>query len=153
MYLAIVVLLMAVLPLGSVLIEHAVNGMGMLELVGKWFVFWPVGVRLLLAGMRQIFTPAFTAKTIFKIEDPSVFHIVQELGFGNTAIGLLGILTLFAPDWIIPAAITGAIFYGLAGIGHILSKERNGMKTIAMVSDLAISALLAIFLLLSLSSA
>jgi hypothetical protein len=34
-----------------------------MELVGKWFVFWAaVGVRLGLAGLRQILQPSFTAE-------------------------------------------------------------------------------------------
>jgi hypothetical protein len=33
-------------------------------LLGRWFVFWAVGVRLLTAGIRQIAQPRFTAETI-----------------------------------------------------------------------------------------
>ena len=55
------------LPLLSILIEWlCINGSGdPVALIGKWFVFWAVGVRLLLASSRQVAQPAFTAQTIF----------------------------------------------------------------------------------------
>ncbi len=57
MYIAIVALLTVVLPLGSALVEHALPGAApFLALVGKWFVFWAAGVRLVLAGVRQAFS-------------------------------------------------------------------------------------------------
>jgi hypothetical protein len=61
-YLAIVVLLMLVLPLASLLIETREPG---LVLVGKWWNFWAIGVRLFTAGLRQVAKPAFTAEVIF----------------------------------------------------------------------------------------
>jgi hypothetical protein len=40
-----------------------------MALIGKWFLFWAAGVRLMLAAFRQLFQPEFTARQIFKIED------------------------------------------------------------------------------------
>ena len=49
MYLVIVTLLMLVLPVGSIAAEYFSGGAApLMLLVGKWFVFWSVGVRLLL---------------------------------------------------------------------------------------------------------
>ena len=61
MYLAIVILLMVVLPVGSILTEWASAPIAtpLMLLVGKWFVFWSAGVRLLLAGIKQFFQPQF----------------------------------------------------------------------------------------------
>ena len=69
MYLAVIVLLMFVLPIGSVVVEAGRSAAApeLIFLIGKWFVFWAVGIRLLLAGIRQIAKPAFTAEAIFKI--------------------------------------------------------------------------------------
>src|SRR6478609_6215113 len=99
MYWLMIVGLMGVLPIGSVLLEWLfldggggpAGPAGLVALIGKWFVFWAIGVRLFLAGLRQIADPAFTAKTIFRIEDPKALIVVQELGFANMALGLLGI--------------------------------------------------------------
>jgi hypothetical protein len=148
MYLAVIVLLMGVLPIASIFVEFVLphSNADLLFLIGKWFVFWSVGVRLLLAGLRQIANPEFTAETIFDVKEKAALTIVQELGFGNLAIGLLGVLTLFNRQWIAPAAIVGGLFYGLAGIKHLTKGDRNATENIAMISDLFIAVVLAIYL-------
>jgi hypothetical protein len=148
MYLAMIVLLMGVFPALSVLIELSIlhSSAGPLLLIGKWFVFWGVGVRLMLAGLRQIANPTFTANAIFGIKEKAALTIVQELGFGNLSIGLLGALALARTEWIVPAAITGGLFYGLAGVKHLIKGKRNRTENIAMVSDLWIFVVLAFYL-------
>jgi len=143
MYLAILLLVMLIAPLASVLAEVLVSGGPVAALVLKWFVFWGVGVRLALAGGKQVAQPAFTAQTIFEIADPKAQVIVQELGFANLAFGLLGLLSLVFPAFLEPAAVGGGLFYLLAGITHALRRGKNRTETIAMVSDLAIVAVLA----------
>jgi len=147
MYLAAIILLMLVLPLLSVAAETPMlpDATAMMPLIGKWFTFWAVGVRLFLAGLNQVFRPQFTAEEIFGIGDPGAQGLVREIGFGNLAIGTLGILSLFYPDFLVPAAIVGGLFYGLAGAGHIVRKDKNVKEQIALVSDLAIFLLLAAF--------
>lgn len=99
MYLAVVVLLMGVFPVAFIVAEAAFQhgGVDLTLLIGKWFVFWSGGVRLILAGLHQVMNPAFIAQTIFRIRDQSAFAIVRELGFGNLSIGLLGACALFSP--------------------------------------------------------
>lgn len=118
-------------------------------LVAKWFVFWMVGVRLLLAGLRQIIQPRYTAEQILGIKDPDATLIVRELGFANTAIGCIGVACLFFRDWEFPIALIGTIFYALAGINHLTDKHRNRLQSFAMATDLFAAAVL----LLCLSSA
>lgn len=147
MYLAVVVLLMGVFPIISILIESAFRGdAGLVFLIGKWFVFWAVGMRLLLAGVRQMANPAFTADTIFGIKDKAAQIIVRELGFANFAIGVLGGLSLLNHEWVVPTAIAGGLFYGLAGALHLRKGERNTNENIAMISDLFIFVVLALYL-------
>lgn len=145
MYLMIIVSLMGVLPVISILAEvvDLHTSFDPLFLVGKWFVFWSVGIRLILAGLRQVANPAFTAETIFGVKDKAALPIVRELGFGNLSIGLLGVCALANHGWIAPAAVTGGLFYGLAGIEHLLKRDRNATETIAMISDLWIFFVLA----------
>jgi hypothetical protein len=151
MYLAIILLLMGVLPIASILVEFALlhSSADLLFLIGKWFVFWSVGIRLLLAGLRQIANPEFTAGTIFGVKEKAALTIVQELGFANLSIGLLGALTLLNPQWIAPAAMVGGLFYALAGIKHLTKGDRNATENIAMVSDLFIAIVLVAYLGLS----
>ena len=148
MYLAVVVLLMGVFPVASILIEHFAfhSAAGLVFLIGKWFVFWAVGMRLLLAGVRQMANPAFTADTIFGIKDKAAEVIVRELGFGNFAIGVLGGISLLNRDWVVPTAIAGGLFYGLAGALHTRNADRNTNENIAMISDLFIFVVLALYL-------
>jgi hypothetical protein len=144
MYVAVVIGLMLIFPIASIVLDFFMHGHGALDvaIVGKWFVFWAVGVRLLLAGLRQIVQPRYTAETILGVKSPDAMLIVRELGFANTAIGSAGIGTLIFASWTLPLALIGAIFYGLAGINHMTHKPRNKLQNTAMISDLFAAAIL-----------
>ncbi|MGA2041204.1 MAG: DUF6790 family protein [Bryobacteraceae bacterium] len=137
MYIVSVVLLLAILPAASVILEAVLtpHGASIAGLVGKWYAFWACGVRLLLAGIRQVGQPRFTAVEIFDLDNVKAFPIVREIGFGNLAMGTLGVCTIFRPAWLVPAAIVGGLYYGFAGLGHLLRTERNLKETVVMVSD------------------
>jgi hypothetical protein len=147
MYLVSVVLLLLVLPVASIATEalRAQGTADVMLLVGKWFVFWAVGVRLIIAGVRQVVQPQFTAESIFAIKDRAALAIVREIGFGNLAMGVLGLASLARPGWLVPAAIVGGLYYGLAGFGHFAHGERNFKEQVALISDLLIFVLLAVF--------
>ena len=150
MYLFIVIALMLALPLISIvaqilLTDHgAPQGAQYLVVVAKWYVFWAVGVRLSLAGLRQIIQPRYTAETILGFKGTEALFFVRELGFANVAMGSVAIASLFAPSWVTPAAMLGAIYYGLAGIIHCFHKGRNKLENVALVSDLFAALVLAI---------
>jgi hypothetical protein len=141
--LASVILLLAVFPAISVGIELAMGHGSLAVLALRWFVFWACGLRLFIAGVRQVFQPGFTANQIFEIEGSAANPIVQELGFANLCIGLLGIVSLPIPAWQMPAGLTGGLYYGLAGLIHIHSRRKSRNEWIALCSDLAIFLLLA----------
>jgi Family of unknown function (DUF6790) len=149
MSLAVVVLLLGVLPVLSIAAEMLTAPGDLIFLIGKWFVFWGIGVRMVLAGMRQTFNPEFTAGDIFQSEDDGAVKIVAELGISNLSIGVLGALAVFQPDWVPAAALCGGLFYGLAGAKHVVNRGRNRKQDVAMISDLAIFAVLAIYLAVS----
>lgn len=153
MYFAVVILLLLVLPVTSVGIERtlAPSTFTTMFLVGKWFVFWAGGVRLFIAGIRQVVEPRFTAEEIFGIHDRASFPIVREVGFANLSIGLLGICSLFHVGWVVPAAIAGGLYYGLAGLGHISQTDKNAKEYTAMISDGFVFLVLSIFLINSLT--
>jgi hypothetical protein len=149
MYFVIVILLLLVLPAASVMIEAVVSGhaVTVISLIGKWFVFWGVGVRLFSAGVRQVIQPQFTAEEIFGIQDRGSFAIVREVGFANLSMGLLGMGSLLRPNWVVPAAIVGGLYYGFAGLGHAFKRNRNAKENVAMISDMFIFLVLAAFVL------
>jgi hypothetical protein len=138
MYFVVVLLLMFLAPLGSIYVEHwhFHSAASLIALAGKWFVFWSVGMRLLLAGLRQYFQPSFTAQQIFHIEGDGVLAVVRELGIANFCAGTIGVLSLLYPSFAVPAAIYAAIFYGIAGFRHIAEKNKSANENIAMLSDL-----------------
>lgn len=152
MFILMIVLLMFVFPIFSILTELFIfhSTLGILFLIGKWFVFWAVGVRLFTAGLRQALNPKFTAEKILGIPGSEALIVVQELGFANLSMGLLGLSTILNGNWILPAAIVGGLFIGLAGIRHVFSKERNLLENGAMISNLAILAILLIYIILTL---
>jgi hypothetical protein len=151
MYFLSVALLLLICPAAAVLIEHFLGAGPLMPLVGKWFTFFAVGVRLFLAGVRQTFQPAFTAEKIFGVTSPESHPIVREVGFGNLSMGAAGLVSLFLPGWLPVAAFTGGLYYGLAGIGHILNKAAHTTKeAIALWSDVWIFLVLAAFVISSL---
>ncbi len=135
------------LPALSVLSEWLIskNSPDSLALIGKWFIFWAVGIRLLLAGLRQVFNPAFTAKDIFHIDHERSHAIVRELGFANICFGLIGVISLFLPAWRLVSAFGSGLYYGIAGVNHFVRKSPSANETVAMVSDIFIFLALAIY--------
>jgi hypothetical protein len=149
MYLIAIILLMLVLPAISVAAEAFLHpgAAPLMDLIGKWFVFWAVGVRLFAAGISQNLRPQFTAEGILGVKEPGAQAIVRELGFANLSLGTIGLLSLPYPGFLLPAAGGGGLFYGLAGLGHIVRQNRNLKEQTALISDLAIFLLLAAFVL------
>ncbi len=148
MYFVMVSLLLVVLPAGSVAVEllrHSTDHLSILSMAGRSWTFWAVGIRLFIAGGRQVIQPRFTAAEIFGSHEPAALPIVREVGFANLAIGTLGFLSQFRPDWLLPAAIAGGLYYGLAGAGHLPHKNKNAKQLTAMISDLGVCLILAVF--------
>jgi hypothetical protein len=150
MYVPMVIALMLVLPLISIvaqisLADHgALSAASNLVIVAKWYVFWAVGIRLSLAGLRQIFQPRYTAETILGIKGAEALFFVRELGFANVSMGSIAALSLLRPTWVPAAALVGALYYGLAGVSHCFNQDRNKLENVALVSDLFAAAVLAI---------
>ena len=153
MYFVLVVLLLLIFPVASVTTEAALSQhtVDIVFLTGRWFVFWAVGVRLFIAGARQVIQPQFTAEEIFGIHDRGSFGIVREVGFANLSMGLLGICSVFRIGWIVPASLVGGLYYGFAGVGHIFQKGKNAKEYMAMISDGFVFLVLAVFVLYSLA--
>ena len=94
-YIISVSVLTFVIPVIGYITENLAKGTGLtFEPFGKWFIFSAVGLRLFLAGIKQVKDPGFTAKQIFHIESPESYPILRELGFANICFGLVGIVSL-----------------------------------------------------------
>jgi len=139
-YLIVVASTMLLLPAASIVVDA--GSAPLLWLVGKWFVFWAVGARLILAGLRQYLQPAFTSRDIMGIESAEVFVLVRELGGANVASGVLGLASIAAPSFVLPTAISAGIFYAVAGAEHARADHRGKNELVAMVSDFWATAIL-----------
>lgn len=150
MYKVMVIGLMVVLPIVSTVVELVVTGdsANALAIVGKWFLFWGVGVRLTIAGISQTVKPSFTAENILGEKASSgANQIVQELGFANLGFGIVGLIAPWIAGWAVPAAIPAAIFLGLAGARHIAKPNKNGKEWLATLTDLLVSIVLLVFVI------
>ena len=116
-----------------------------MEVVGTWFVFWAVGVRLLTAGVRQVVKPGLTSEGILGIPGREAWLLVRELGFANIAIGTIGILSLWNAGWRPAAALAGGLFLVAAGVLHAVKSHRDTEENVAMVSDLVIGLLMLVY--------
>jgi hypothetical protein len=146
----IVLLLMFLLPALSIIWDILFEGASFgWPLVGKWVVFWCVGIRLFSAGIKQASNPEFTASNIFRLKAKESLVVIRELGFANIALGVMGILSVINTNWRSIAAITGGIFFGLAGIQHLFKKPDSRNEFIAMVSDLYVFVIALLFIIFS----
>ena len=134
-----VILFFYVLPISCILIEIiAFPQTEVWAVMIKWFVFWGVGLRLFTAGMKQVISPQFTAKAIFKLEDNKSYPLIRELGFANICSGLCGILSLVYINFRIAALFIGCAYYGLALLQHLYRREKNATEIFVTITDLSI---------------
>ena len=141
-----------VLPVVSIAVDYAGSAEpDILYLIGKWFVFWGVGIRLLLAGASQALKPSATSAGILGIKDPAAEKVVSELGYANLCMGLAASLSLLWPAWMLVAGMTGGLYLGLAGVKHVFNKERNAKENLAMATDFLVFAVVAVFVVVSLT--
>ncbi len=145
----VVIALMILVPIGCTIFEVFQSNQGAFAfgILLKWFVFWAVGVRLLLGGMRRLIQPRYVAEVKLGIKSEDSAPLVRQLGFATTAIGCIAVGSLMSSSWLTPAAIAGSVFYGLAGVHHLLRKARNRNENIALVCDVLVAVVLIICLL------
>ena len=140
-----------VIPIIGFLTEHIIQNTQLtFVLFGKWFIFSAVGLRLFVAGIRQSANPNFTAREIFHIENAeSCFPIVRELGFANICFGLVGIISLFKPEWRIVCAFASGLYFALAALLHICRKSVGTNETFALWTNLIIFGVLLIYFIVT----
>jgi hypothetical protein len=145
-YLISVSLVTFIIPIVAFLVEvNLYQAPQTIELLGKWFIFSAVGLRLFFAGIKQVFSPAFTTKQIFHIDSIDSYPIIRELGFANICFGLTGIISLFKPEWRVVSAFASGLYYGIAGLQHLIKKTAGKNEQFALWTDLLIFVLLLIY--------
>lgn len=112
-----------------------------------WFVFSAIGLRLFLAGCKQMLDPEFTLKKIFHINNPESAHLVQELGANNVCIGIIGLLSPLVPSFANGALALGFLYFMWAGFLHITKKPKTLNQQVALLSDFFIALVSALLLI------
>ncbi len=105
------------------------------ELIGKWFLFWALGVSAFTAALMQMFNPSYTANLLsVSIND---FIIIKELGYANFSMGILSILSLKWKTFRQPAAISYGMFMLFCMANHLTRLgDINIDEIISTVADL-----------------
>lgn len=148
MYTLIVLSLLFILPAGCAAVQHLQSAEHFLPaLLNKWFIFWGAGIRLLMAGGSQVFRPRYTAN-LLGLQGDDVQMPIRELGFANLAIGVAGALSVVLWSWRFPVGVIAIVFYGLAGLNHLVAGKHGSKERFAMLTDLAFAALLLVTLYL-----
>jgi len=126
------------LPIISGIVELAVVGGDPVLVFGKWWVFWGVGTRLLVAGIAQASGKGPTT-AILGTTTPSVeaLQLVRELGMANVGMGFAGLFALI-PGWAVPAGLAGGVFLLVAGLMHVPKKGKNAKEKLATWTDLVV---------------
>ncbi|WP_223623148.1 DUF6790 family protein [Microbacterium sp. EST19A] len=147
-YFLLVIAQTVVLPVVSGIIELATVGGDPVLVFGKWWVFWGIGTRLLVAGIAQMSGKGPTAQ-ILGAAKPSVqeTQLTRELGTANIGFGLAGLLAL-VPGWAAPVGVAGGVFLLIAGLMHVAKKGKNANESLATWTDLLVGVV-AIVLLVS----
>ena len=136
----LVILQTIVLPIASGLIELAAVGGDPVLVFGKWWVFWGVGTRLLVAGIVQASGRGPTSE-ILGSAAPTLHEtqLVRELGVANIAMGIAGCLAV-VPGWALPAGVAGGGFLLVAGLMHLPKNGKNASEQLATWTDLIVGA-------------
>ena len=137
-YAIIVIAQTVALPIISAVIELVAFGGDPVLVFGKWWVFWGVGTRLLLAGVVQASGKAQTAQILGGgSQSPLEAQLIRELGVANIGMGAAGLLAL-VPGWALPAGLAGGLFLLLAGLFHVSKKNKNAKERLATWTDLVV---------------
>lgn len=137
-YFILVIAQTVVLPIVSGTIELAITGGDPVMVFGKWWVFWGVGTRLLVAGLAQVSGRGPTAEILgAAVPSRQETQLTRELGTANLGMGLAGLLALI-PGWAVPAGLAGGVFLLIAGLIHIGKKNKGPEETLATWTDLVV---------------
>jgi hypothetical protein len=137
-YFILVLAQTVVLPIISGIVELATVGGDPVLVFGKWWAFWGVGTRLLVAGLAQVSGKGQTG-AILGATAPSIpeKQLTRELGMANVGMGVAGLLAL-VPGWALPASLAGGLFLLIAGIMHVSKKNKNAKEALATWTDLVV---------------
>ncbi|HTE28416.1 hypothetical protein [Flavitalea sp.] len=135
-------ILLTALPVLSVACEHhfgqaALTG----TLIGKWFAFWAIGIRLLVAGFMQLTRKSNSRNHLSAREDSGM--VKKATGVANLVLSALGFLCVASSEGSLLAAITVGVYLGLAGLQHDFKKPATASGWISLIYDFIVFSVIA----------
>lgn len=132
------IMFLTVLPLLSAAAEYHFAKVNIsAALVGKWFIFWTVGIRFLVAGFIQVIRQGRGGSAILLQGDQSG-EFGKILGLVKMFLAGLAFLCMMKESWSLLAAITVGIYVGLAGFQHDFKKPGTAEGWISMIYDMIV---------------
>jgi hypothetical protein len=118
------------LPFAAVVIE-AIGNMGRIStvVIAKWFLFFAIGIRFLLVGIKQM--------TMTKSRTGEIF----------LSFGAIGFISLLVPSWRIVSAFSSSLYYGTAACAHFFKKPSSSDEMFIMLSNGCIFLVLVLLLI------
>lgn len=130
------IVFLTVLPLVSAAVEYHFTKTGMSAvLVGKWFIFWTVGIRFLVAGFTQVIRQGRGALIL---QGDTTGGFGKVLGLVKMLLAGMAFLCVMKDSWSLLAAITVGVYVGLAGFQHDFKKPNTAEGWISMVYDMIV---------------
>jgi hypothetical protein len=108
-------------------------------------LFWAVGARLFIAGVRQVAQRSRNSRPRAFSRSRTARHSRLCASSALPTCRQVGLASLAVPARVVPAAIVGGLFYGLAAAGHTFRGKRNFKEQTALISDIFAFVILAVF--------
>ncbi len=135
------ILLLFALPLLSTILENQMDHSSWTkQQIGKWFIFWNLGIDLFFTGVRQASSPELSPGNVFRFKSQESHQLTRELGFANMALGSVGILSVINDQWRLIAAIGGGLYFGLAIMLYLAKGAGNHQHRVTQLYHVLVFA-------------
>ena len=142
-----VILLMIALPLICIITEHLISAEPIDPvLIGKWFMFWGMGVQLFLTGLLGYLALRIASLKNWTDTRTAYFSGIGDSKLLNIAVGVLAMLSLYFNRFREATAIAGGIFFGLRAFGRLIRKSDLGGESLLILSDLFLFCMILLYL-------
>lgn len=129
-----------IVPAVCAIVEYSARrkdneGPDTLDIAGKWFVFWALGISAVTAGLMQMLNPAYTAGLLAISTDDYV--VIRELGFANFSMGMPAVISLKYGRFRQSAAMTYGLYLALCVMIHLSRvNDINFEEIVSMLADI-----------------
>lgn len=147
-YIVDVYLFTVLLPFIAICVEAIrSDGRILATVIEKWFLFFAIGMRFLLGGIRRTARIKFRTGKIFHIEKRKCCPVLRELGITNFSFGTVAVISFFIPSWRNITAFGSCLYYGAAAFSELLIKQAGMNHVFMLFSNVCIFLILLLLLL------